>query len=447
MAERGEAGAAGGETATGGEAATAGEAATGGDAAHRADTKAAADGAPDEPPPATDPGAVVADLHARAVVLREHVGWPSGEALASMPTFRETVDAVLAKDLPDDALRRIGTDNDEFVASVGLAALVERDALPGDWTDTAVRRLRRSGTQDEHFLLLTLVTVPGRVIGRVLEQNRHISDAGIAWFLEQRVAAGEPVDAETFSADVRAVEADELDRIFDEEPDVPESVRTAFREWKDSLGEAELRRYLGRIGKVWDAPFDAPPASLVGDRAELVERMAEALAEVPPRSLVLVGEHGVGKSALLRAALDRLTRAARRVRGVRGDDQRRRHATSASSRAARRSVVERLRSRNVVWVLPQPGGGALRRTALAEPAGPARRAAAAHRERRDLHDRRGRRRRSSRRSSSRARASRARSTSSACAPLGERESIGVVRHALAGGAGVASASQATLAEA
>ena len=222
-----------------------------------------------------------------------------------MPIFRETVEAVLAKDLPDDALLRIGTDNDEFVASVGLAALVERDALPADWTDTAVRRLRRSGTQDEHFLLLTLVTVPGRVIGRVLEQNRHISDAGIAWFLEQRVAAGEPVDAETFSADVRADEADELDRIFDEEPDVPESVRTAFKAWRDSLGEAELRRYLGTVGTVWQPPYNAPPASLVAGREEPVARIADALADVPPRSVVLVGEHGVGKSALLRAALDR----------------------------------------------------------------------------------------------------------------------------------------------
>ena len=176
---------------------------TGGEAPEEADTTAPAADAADDPPLTADPGAVVADLHARAVVLREQVGWPSGEALAGMPVFRETVEAVLAKDLPDDALLRIGADNDEFVASVGLAALVERDALPDDWTDTAVRRLRRSGTQDEHFLLLTLVGAPGRVIGRVLEQNRHISDAGIAWFLEQRVAAGEPVDAETFSADVR----------------------------------------------------------------------------------------------------------------------------------------------------------------------------------------------------------------------------------------------------
>ena len=163
--------------------------------------------------------------------------------------------------------------------------------------------------------------MPGRVIGRVLAQNRHISDAGIAWFLEQRVAAGEPVDAETFSADVRADEADELDRIFDEEPDVPESVRTAFKEWKDSLGETELRRYLGTIGTVWQPPYDAPPASLVAGREEPVARIADALADVPARSVVLVGEHGVGKSAL----------AARRARPAR-------RAAARSSRRPRREI-------------------------------------------------------------------------------------------------------------
>ena len=159
-AATGEAGGEGSAAATG-EAAGDDPAGADGDAADVGAAPAGADAAADDHPTA-DPGAVVADLHARAVLLREQVGWPSGEALAGMPTFRETVDAVLAKDLPDDALLRIGTDNDEFVASVGLAALVERNALPADWTDTAVRRLRRSGTQDEHFLLLTLVGARGR---------------------------------------------------------------------------------------------------------------------------------------------------------------------------------------------------------------------------------------------------------------------------------------------
>ena len=269
-----------------------------------------------------------------------------------MPVFRETVEAVLAKDLPDDALLRIGADNDEFVASVGTGGprRARRPARRLDGHRRAPPAPVR--TQDEHFLLLTLVNVPGRVIGRVLEQNRHISDAGIAWFLEQRVAAGEPVDAETFSADVRADEADELDRIFDEEPGVPESVRAAFKEWKDSLGESELRRYLGTIGTVWQPPYDAPPASLVAGREEPVARIADALAEIPAHSIVLVGEHGVGKSALLRAALDR------------HDEPPLVFEASASEINAGmsyigelegrvRDIAERLRAHAAVWVLPR----------------------------------------------------------------------------------------------
>ena len=47
------------------------------------------------------------------------------------------------------------------------------------------------------------------------------------------------------------------------------------------------------------------PRRLVAGREEPVARIADALADVPARSVVLVGEHGVGKTALLRAALDR----------------------------------------------------------------------------------------------------------------------------------------------
>ncbi len=48
-----------------------------------------------------------------------------------------------------------------------------------------------------------------------------------------------------------------------------------------------------------------PRFSPVGG-AELVEIVVSALEQTPPRSVLLVGEHGVGKTTLARAALDRL---------------------------------------------------------------------------------------------------------------------------------------------
>ena len=85
---------------------------------------------------------------------------------------------------------------------------------------------------------------------------------------------------------------------------------------------------------------------------ELVEQMVEALQHQPPRSLLIVGEHGVGKSALLHAALDRLARTPVVFEAS---------ATAINAGAMyigqlegrAKEVVDRLRSRNVVWVMPQ----------------------------------------------------------------------------------------------
>ena len=106
------------------------------------------------------------------------------------------------------------------------------------------------------------------------------------------------------------------------------------------------------MGKLWEAPFDRPETLLAGDRAELVAQMVEALEHDPPRSLLLVGEHGVGKTALLRAALDRVARG--RVVFEASAATINAGAVYVGQLEGRaKEVVDRLRSRNVVWVMPQ----------------------------------------------------------------------------------------------
>ncbi|HET9324426.1 MAG TPA: AAA family ATPase, partial [Gaiellaceae bacterium] len=64
--------------------------------------------------------------------------------------------------------------------------------------------------------------------------------------------------------------------------------------------------FLRQVGRILEPPYNEPPAFLTERREELVEVIVDAIAEKPRRSLLLVGEHGVGKTALLRAALERL---------------------------------------------------------------------------------------------------------------------------------------------
>src|SRR5262249_61058920 len=97
---------------------------------------------------------------------------------------------------------------------------------------------------------------------------------------------------------------------------------------------------------------DDPPASLLAGRDATVERIAEALSATPRRSIVLVGDHGVGKTALLRAALDRL-----------GDTPVAFEASASVINAGAtyvgqlegrvREPVEQVRQGSAVWVLPR----------------------------------------------------------------------------------------------
>ncbi len=107
-----------------------------------------------------------------------------------------------------------------------------------------------------------------------------------------------------------AAQADDLETYLDRfGGEMGDRVRLAFEEWR-------MLELFGSIGRVWQRPFDRPPALLAGRRSEVVDLVVAALTAEPRRSVLLVGEHGAGKTALARAALDRVdaSRCSRRRR-------------------------------------------------------------------------------------------------------------------------------------
>ncbi len=86
---------------------------------------------------------------------------------------------------------------------------------------------------------------------------------------------------------------------------IPAFVR-GFREGRREPGGQLDPDLVLAYGRVWKAPYDQPRAALPGHREDTVEAIVAALGSDTRRSILLVGEHGVGKTALLRAALDRL---------------------------------------------------------------------------------------------------------------------------------------------
>jgi ATP-dependent Clp protease ATP-binding subunit ClpC len=249
-----------------------------------------------------DEEAGAGSARSQALLLElEHDWWNMTlEGLEALPSFQNAVSALADDDADIDEVVALSRDADGWVASMALAALAERDDVPSDWVAWATRNAVRPSVCEDRLLLRALSRHTDRpVIGVGLAQIGTLRDDVVAEFVTGRIAEGEEVTVATF-AGLSLDQADDVEAFIDRnEQDLGPAFRESFARWR-ALGT------LRSVGRVWERPFDEPPTLLAGRRRELVEIVTAALEQSPPRSVLLVGEHGVGKTALARAALDRL---------------------------------------------------------------------------------------------------------------------------------------------
>jgi ATP-dependent Clp protease ATP-binding subunit ClpC len=309
-----------------------------------------------EAPP--EPGRDTGDLEEYAREVREDARalraeldeFPLPEYVEASERFADAAARLRATAAPLDVLVRLARDGDRWVSRIALAALAGRADLPPDWPSFVVRRLRQAPYDQARLYLKTLEQVPGPVIGHVLSRAEHVRLIDIAELIAARRESGhEVVDEKTFRKHVPLRCAEHVEEMLDEAEDLIPEVRAAYDAWR--AGTIDLD-FLNQFARVWTRPFDTPPALLPESRAELVELIQEAIAGDPPESLLLVGEHGVGKTTLARAALERLpgdwlvfeaSAGAVNAGAV--------YVGELEGRVAQ--LVERLRGHRTVWVLPK----------------------------------------------------------------------------------------------
>ncbi len=240
------------------------------------------------------------DVRSAAAQLEAENEWweMSLEGLEAQPAFLIAVSALADPDIDVDEVVSLSRDSDGWVASMALAALAQRDDVPTEWVTWAMRNPVRPSVCEDRLLLRALAIHADRpVIGSGLQALESVRNDVIAEFVQERIGAGEEIDIETFARisldDVEALESF-MDRF---EAELGPAFRANYEKWR-------ALRQLGDVGRVWERPFDDPPALLAGRRRELIELVVSALEQTPPRSVLLVGEHGVGKTALARVALD-----------------------------------------------------------------------------------------------------------------------------------------------
>jgi ATP-dependent Clp protease ATP-binding subunit ClpC len=116
------------------------------------------------------------------------------------------------------------------------------------------------------------------------------------------------------------------------------------------MEELSDREFFGTLGRLFDLKA-YPRATLVGSRAAAVDAVAAALTPRSPRSVLLVGEQGVGKTTLVVEALRRLETEWLAFHAAAPEVQA--GAVYVGELEGRvREIVDRMRKKTVVWVFP-----------------------------------------------------------------------------------------------
>jgi ATP-dependent Clp protease ATP-binding subunit ClpC len=263
------------------------------------------------PHPTQEPEGTQADprlqkvREAAAKLSREYM-WLDADVLEQDSLFKSTVADLSRPEVDASVALKAAKSSSDFEAAIGFAALAARAEIPSGQTDWTLRALRRCSEEIERFVFRMLARhAEYPVIGPTLNLlDELVNWPELAQFIAARRAAGEEITAETFRRNVPRRLAPSIENLLDRfEDELGLEFRLAFDDWRATTVDTE---FLQGFARVWERPFDRPPALLVGRRRELVELVLETVEQVPGRSALLVGEAGVGKTALARAAVERL---------------------------------------------------------------------------------------------------------------------------------------------
>ena len=224
--------------------------------------------------------------------------------LESLSEFSDAVELLADEDTPVDDVVALSRDGNGWVASMALAALAQRDDVPDEWVLWAMRHPGRPSNVEDAFLLDALAThALEPVIGAVLPALGSIKSEAALEFVRKRFERGEVVSTATFER----ASLDDEDQINAIEAFIDTYERELGPDFRKSFEQLACASVPARRGPGPGEAVRRPGrrSSSAGGASSWRPSLT-ALEQSPPRSVLIVGEHGVGKTALARAALDRL---------------------------------------------------------------------------------------------------------------------------------------------
>ena len=184
-----------------------------------------------------------------------------------------------------------------------------RDDVPVGWSLWALRRLKGVYAGEVLFLLRGIERHgEPPFIAQVLSRADHDWTKGwllsvVTAFVERRVEAGERPTIMDFEQAVREPEEELVADVVAALEGVlpPETVRE-FEQWRERRVRNEFFKSFGRI---WERQTQGALIT-VGGRATVIAELRAVLLRQGARPALVVGEQGVGKSAVIREALREL---------------------------------------------------------------------------------------------------------------------------------------------
>jgi ATP-dependent Clp protease ATP-binding subunit ClpC len=260
-----------------------------------------------------DDPAVTSDIRKIASDLLPHYNNSAYAAdLLDEPTFQRGVELLCDESNAVETLLGYYTGDSALLATMALEALARREGDP-DVRPQIVAGINDYVPWTRFFALRALdaLTPQGQAIaGRVLSRidstwNVPINVRILREFLEQRSGKGEKLAFGTEVEELDDESADDLLTLFDRMPAaLVDGLREELTRWRSTRIDHSM---LESIGQVWRS--GPPSPSLILSHASLdkqVARVESLVARRPPRSVLLVGEHGVGKTAIVHSVARRL---------------------------------------------------------------------------------------------------------------------------------------------